>query len=148
MKSFIKKYLTTWFERYTGFKKNKYHPLVWIVGDPIIGSNVYIGGFSEINANGAEVKIGSGCDIASYVTINCASSHKKCIGLIDVIERKDICIGNNVFIGSHSVIKGGAVIGDNSVIGAASVVGEIVIPPYSLAIGNPVEVKPGYYLKK
>ena len=27
-------------------KKNKYHPLVWINGNPKIGKNTYIGGFS------------------------------------------------------------------------------------------------------
>jgi acetyltransferase-like isoleucine patch superfamily enzyme len=64
-----------------GFKTNRFHPLVWILGDPEIGANVYIGGFSEVNAKGARVVIGDNCDIASFVTINCADSHKKCIGL-------------------------------------------------------------------
>ena len=28
--------------RVTTFKKNPFHPLVWIVGEPKIGQNVYI----------------------------------------------------------------------------------------------------------
>ena len=68
-------------EKVTNFKNNPYHPLVWINGDPILGDNVAIGGFSEINAKGAQVVIGNNCDIASFVSINCADSHKKCIGL-------------------------------------------------------------------
>ena len=131
------------------FKPNQFHPLVWVVGEPEIGNYVYVGGMSEINANGARVVIGDNCDIASFVTINCADSHKKCIGLSNEIQRKDILIQNNVFIGSHSVIKGGVQIGHHSVIAAGTIMNkDSVIPPYSLVIGNPMQIKPGYYLKK
>ncbi|WP_218651510.1 DapH/DapD/GlmU-related protein [Nostoc sp. C057] len=136
------------FSLLTSFKPNQFHPLVWINGEPEIGKNVYIGGMSEINAHGAKVFIGDNCDIASFVSINCADSHKKCIGLLDEIQRKDIVLENNVFVGSHSVIKGGAYIGHNSVVAAGTIVEEAIIPPYSLIIGNPMQVKPGYYLKQ
>jgi acetyltransferase-like isoleucine patch superfamily enzyme len=132
----------------TGMKENRFHPFVWIVGDPQIGSNVYIGGFSEINAKGTRVVIGDGCDIASFVSINSADSHRLCIGLSSAIERADITIEHNVFIGSHSVIKGGAHIGHHSVVAAGSIVDRGAIPPYSLVSGNPMVVKPGYYLPK
>ena len=127
------------------FKQNRFHPLVWINGDPDIGENVYIGGMSEINANGAIVKIGDNCDIASFVSINCADSHLLCIGDSDCIVRKNIIIGDNVFIGSHSVIKGGAVIGHHSVVAAGTIVEGVEIPPFSLIIGNPMVVKVAYY---
>jgi len=133
------------FSKLITFKKNPYHPLVWIVGEPQIGKNVYIGGLSEINANEAKVIIGDDCDIASFVSINCADSHKKCLGIMQKTERKDIIIENNVFIGSHSVIKGGAHIGHHSVIAAGTIVEGIKIPPYSLVIGNPMKVKADYY---
>ena len=86
------------FSNITTFKQNPYHPLVWIVGNPKIGKNVYIGGMSEIQSNNAEVTIGDNCDIASFVSINCADSHQKCIGLSDKIDRRNIVIENNVFI--------------------------------------------------
>jgi len=130
----------------TGMKENRFHPFVWIVGDPIIGEGVYIGGFSEINARDATVLIGQGCDIASFVSINCADSHRRCIGISNEIDRCDISIGDHVFVGSHSVIKGGARIGHHSVVAAGTIVGPGEIPPYSLVIGNPMMVKPGYYL--
>lgn len=129
------------------FKQNEFHPLVWILGEPEIGYNVYIGGMSEINAKGARVFIGDNCDIASFVTINCADSHKKCIGLANDVDRKNIIIENNVFIGSHCVIKGGAEIGHHSVIAAGTIVDGVKIPPFSLVIGNPMVVKENYYLK-
>lgn len=133
------------FASLTDFKKNKFHPLVWINGEPEIGENVYIGGMSEINAKGARVVIGNNCDIASFVSINCADSHKKCIGLSDNVERKDIVIEDNVFIGSHSVIKGGAKIGHHSVVAAGTIVDGVEIPPYSLIFGNPMQIKIEYY---
>jgi acetyltransferase-like isoleucine patch superfamily enzyme len=138
--------LQKWFTTLTAFPANRFHPLVWIVGEPEIGEGVYIGGLSEVNAKGANVRIGDNCDIASFVTINCADSHKKCIGLSDEVERRDILIEDHVFIGSHSVIKGGARIGHHSVIAAGTIVGPIEIAPYSLVVGNPAVVKPGYYL--
>ena len=139
---------TKLFSELTNFKENKFHPLVWIVGEPEIGNNVYIGGMSEINAQNCSIIIGDNCDIASFVSINSADSHKKCIGVSDSIERKNIVLENNVFVGSHSVIKGGARIGHHSVIAAGTIVEGIEIPPYSLVIGNPMKIKSGYYKKK
>ena len=134
--------------RVTTFKKNLFHPLVWIVGEPKIGKNVYIGGLSEIQANGINLSIGDNCDIASYVSINGSDSHKKCIGISEETERRDITIENNVFIGSHCVIKGGAHIGHHSVIAAGTIVEGIKIEPFSLVIGNPMTIKSGYYKNK
>jgi len=133
------------FTRFTTFKANPYHPLVWINGNPIIGIYVIISGFSEINAKNAKVVIGDNCDIASFVAINAADSHKKCIELTEEINRRDITIGKNVFIGSHSVIKGGANIGNYCVVAAGTIVDGVEIPDYSLVIGNPMIIKKGYY---
>jgi acetyltransferase-like isoleucine patch superfamily enzyme len=126
-------------------RDNRFHPLVWINGDPEIGEGTYIGGLSEINAKGARVTIGRNCDIASFVAINVADSHRRTIGIAEQPDLRDIQIGDNVFVGSHSVILGGTTIGHNSVIGAGTVLRREAVPPYSLAIGNPVLVKAGYY---
>ncbi len=131
-----------------GNKSNSFHPFVFIHGEPQFGKNIYIGLFSEINAKGAKVVIGDNCDIASFVSINVADSHKKCIGLKGEIERADIIIENNVFIGSHCFVKKGAHIRHHSVIGAGTIVEGVEIPPYSLVLGNPMKVNPGYYLQK
>ena len=133
------------FLEYTTFNKNSFHPLVWIVGEPQIGKNVYIGGMSEIHAKGAKVTIGDNCDIASFVAINCADSHKKTIEKSKNVEHKNITLEKNVFVGSHCVIKGGAHIGHHSVIAAGTIVDGKEIPPYSLVYGNPMKVKEEYY---
>ena len=136
------------FSQLTSFPENRFHPLVWIIGEPVIGEGVFIGGMSEVNAKDAKLLIGNYCDIASFVTINCADSHKRCIGLSEKVERNDIVIEDHVFIGSHSVVKGGAHIGHHSVIAAGTIVGPINVPPYSLVIGNPAVVKSAYYKDK
>lgn len=136
------------FSELTEIRENRFHPLVWMNGDPEIGENVYIGGMSEVYAKGARVCIGDNCDIASFVVINCSDSHKKTIGLLDEIERQDIIIENNVYIGTQSFIGSGVHIGHHSVVGAGTIVRKGEYPPYSLIIGNPAVCKPGYYLEK
>ncbi len=130
-------------------RENQYHPLVFINGEPKLGKNINIGFFSEINARKGEVIIGDNCDIASFVAINVADSHKMCIGLSKDIERGKIILENNVFVGSHSFIGGNVKIGHNSVIAAGTILincGEI--PPYSLIKGNPAQIFVNHYLKK
>ena len=40
-----------------GFKKNSFHPLVWINGEPKIGEGTTIGFFSEVNAKKSEQEL-------------------------------------------------------------------------------------------
>lgn len=136
------------FTELTDFQENPFHPLVWISGKPDIGKNVYISGFSEIYAKGAEVIIGDNCDIASFVAINCSDSHKYDLGLSNEVQKENITIENNVYIGTHSFVGGGTYIGHHSVIGAGTIVPKGTYPPYTLIVGNPAVVKPGYYYKK
>lgn len=55
-------------------------------------------------------------------------------------EFKPITIGNDVFIGMNVTILDGVTIGDGAIIGAGAVVSKN-IPPYSIAVGNPIEVR-------
>lgn len=136
------------FSEVTSFRENPFHPLVWIIGEPEFGENVFIGAFSLINGKGARLRIGDHCDIASFVSINVADSHRRCLELMPDIERADITLEDHVFIGSHCVIKGGAHIGHHTVVAAGTVVDGVTIPPYSLVAGNPMTVKSGYYRKE
>lgn len=143
-----KKEFQNLFTELTDIKENPFHPLVWIEGEPKIGKNVYIGGMSEVNAKEAKVVIGDNCNIASFVVINCTDSHKRAIGLSEEIERKDIILENNVYVGTQSFIGGGVHIGHHSVVGAGTIVREGNYPPYSLIVCNPAVVKEKYYKDK
>lgn len=50
-----------------------------------------------------------------------------------------VVIGNNVWIGDKVTILPGITISDGAVIGANAVVNKD-IPPYSLAVGNPIKI--------
>ena len=130
------------------FPPNRFHPLVRIKGNVEVGEGTFIGFLSEVNGVDCYVVIGRNCDIASFVAINCADSHKRCIGLSDEVERRSIAIGDNVFIGSHSMVKGGATIDDNCVVVAGTIVDAGYYPKWSLIYGNPCQVKEGYYKKQ
>lgn len=51
----------------------------------------------------------------------------------------DTIIGNDVWLGQGSIIMPGVKIGDGCIIGAYSLVSKD-IPPYSIAVGNPIRV--------
>jgi len=133
----------------------RFDPLVLINGDPEIGENTRIGIFSEVYDKGGIVKIGRGCDIASFVAINCADSHLACLaGGTDPafggagVERLPIEIGDCVFIGSHSFIAGGCRIGHHSVIGAGTILPKhTIVKPYSLVTGQAraISIHDGYF---
>lgn len=127
-------------------RENPFHPLVFMSGTPLIGNNVFVGFMSEVNAKGGEIIIRDNCDIASFVSINVADSHKRCIGISEEIERGSIVLDENVFVGSHCFIGGNTHIGHHSVVAAGTILikgGDI--PPYSLIKGNPAKIYPGYY---
>ena len=54
--------------------------------------------------------------------------------------RGDTVIGNDVWIGQNATILPGVHIGDGAIIGANAVVAKDV-PPYSIVVGNPAQVK-------
>lgn len=54
-------------------------------------------------------------------------------------ERKEIQVGNDVFIGANVTVLDGKKIGDGAIIGAGAVVSKD-IPPYSIAVGAPIKI--------
>ena len=56
-----------------------------------------------------------------------------------VQERKRITIGNDVFVGANVTILDGVTIGNGAVIGAGAIVSKD-IPPYAIAVGNPIRI--------
>lgn len=56
-----------------------------------------------------------------------------------IVETKRITIGNDVFIGMNVTILDGITVGDGAIIGAGCVVSKD-IPPYAIAVGNPMKI--------
>ena len=54
-------------------------------------------------------------------------------------ERKNINIGNDVFIGANVTVLDGVSIGDGSIVGAGTIVSKDV-PPYAVVVGSPMKI--------
>lgn len=112
-----------------------------------IGENFFSGPYLYINTNkissiaigddvmiGPSVKIISGNHITNYTLGPMNQSPPKIIG-----HDKGIIIESDVWIGVNTVILDGAHISEGVVIGAGSIVNKF-IPPYCVAVGNPIRI--------
>lgn len=123
------------------FPPNPYHPMAWIVGEPQIGDDVWIGPFTVIDGSGG-LEIGHGCDIAAGAQVYTHSTVARCVSdRASGIERASTHIGRNVHIGANAVVLMGARIGDHCIVGAGAVVRQgTVAPAYSALVGVPARV--------
>lgn len=112
------------------------------------GYNVQINDYVHICAM-QNVSIGNDVLMASHIYIS-DNSHGSYKGTFNdsspdtppakrEYAKAAVVIEDNVWIGEHVVVLPGVTIGRGSVIGSNSVVSKI-IPPYSIAVGQPAEV--------
>jgi acetyltransferase-like isoleucine patch superfamily enzyme len=117
-----------------------------------IGDNTMLNGVS-ITAY-KKVHIGKNCQIASNTFISDIDFHpvdpeiraKQVLGHkidFNTVNKRDVIIGDNVWIGWGAIILKGVKIGDNAIIAAGSVVLKD-IPINCLVAGNPAIVKKNY----
>lgn len=123
-----------------GLPENKYNKHSWIVGEPKIGKDVWIGAFTLIDGSGG-LEIESGCTISCGAHIYTHSSHMRDVSgdKTKPVERKPTKIGKCTFIGANAVILMGVTIGKHCIIGAGAVVSKD-IPDYSVAVGIPAKI--------
>jgi acetyltransferase-like isoleucine patch superfamily enzyme len=122
-----------------GIPPNKYNPHAWIINNPEIGEDTWIGAFTVIDGKGG-LKIGRGCNISCGVHIITHSTVKRCVTerKYSSIEKSQTVIEDHVFIGEHATVLMGAHIGHHSIVAAGTVVKEgMIIPSYSLVAGVP-----------
>lgn len=112
----------------------------YVYGNPKVGKNVWIGPFVLLDGTGG-LEIGDGCSIASGVHIYTHSVQEWVVSEGKKPKTSSpVKIGDYVAIGANSTILPGVEIGDHTIIGAGSVVTRS-IPPKSVAVGVPAEVK-------
>lgn len=129
------------FDERHGLPANPFNPHAWLVGEPVIGDDSWIGAFTVIDGSGG-LTIGRGCDISAGAHIYTHSTVGRAVSAHrQPIERQPVEIGDHVYVGANAVILMGSVIGHNSVVGAGAVVKEgTVAPPWSLLVGVPARV--------
>ena len=107
-----------------------------IIGDNVGMSSVAIVCQKKISF-GNNIRIGGNTVIYDTDFHSLKASERTALPeLTDGIKRKEIIIGDNVFVGGHSIILKGTTIGEGSIIGAGSVVSG-TIPANEIWAGNP-----------
>jgi acetyltransferase-like isoleucine patch superfamily enzyme len=121
---------------------NPYNPHAWIINDPKIGKDCWIGPFTVIDGSGG-LEIGERTTISSGVHVYTHSAVCRNISnrAYPNIDRRPVKIGSCCHIGPNSTILMGVTIGNNVVLGAGTVVLEdMVIPDNAVVVGNPARV--------
>ena len=122
------------------------HKEATIIGNVIIGKDVYVGPGASIRGDWGKITIKNGCNIQDNCTIHIFPGK-------DVILEENAHIGHgaiihgsyigkNSLIGMNSVIMDDTVIGEECIIGALCFVkGEMKIPKRKIVVGNPAKIK-------
>lgn len=121
------------------------HSSAVIIGNVIIGKNVYIGPNAVLRGDWGLIQIDDGCNVQENCVIHMfpgttvhleENAH---VGHGAIIH--GATLGRNCLIGMNSVIMDYAKIGENTIVGALSLVqANQEIPVNSLAVGNPAKV--------
>lgn len=121
------------------------HPLASLVGDVIIGPGCYIGPGASLRGDLGRIVVEGNCSIQDSATVHVSSQHDTQICRGATIAHGAVLhgceIGANTIVGINAVVLDGAVIGEESCIGALALVKSAqVVPPRSLALGNPARI--------
>ncbi|MEX0445635.1 phenylacetic acid degradation protein PaaY [Xenorhabdus sp. SGI246] len=121
------------------------HPMAAIIGNVIIGKQVYVGPNASLRGDFGRIIIMDGtnvqdnCIIHSFPHEDTVIESNGHIGHGAVLHGCHIC--SNVLIGINSVIMDGAEIGENSIVGAMSFVkAGSIFGANQLIVGNPAHV--------
>ncbi|MHB0964418.1 MAG: acyltransferase [Gemmatimonadaceae bacterium] len=121
------------------------HPNATVVGNVVIGRDVYVGPSAVIRGDWGGIEIADGCNVQEGCVIHMfpgvvvrleEAAH---VGHGAVVHGAHI--GRNVLVGVNAVVMDRAEIGDESIIGALCFVpSEMQVPPRSLVVGNPAKI--------
>ena len=118
---------------------NPYNKHAWLIGEPTIGDDVWIGAFTLIDGSGG-LTIGHGVNISSGAQLITHSSARRTVTAraYPNVDRAPVDIGAHTFVGSNAVILMGTTIGKHCIVAAGAVVKEFShFPDYSLIAGVP-----------
>lgn len=111
-----------------------------------IGKGVHISSFCHLGIGGGKLTIGDYAAITSGVKIHTGSNTAAGESMssasppeMQVVERGEVTIGNNAFIGSGAQILMGVTVGEYAVVGAGAVVTKDV-PAWTVWMGVPAKM--------
>lgn len=122
------------------------HKEATIIGNVIIGKDVYIGPGASLRGDWGQIIIKDGCNIQDNCIIhifpgkNVVLEKNSHIGHGAIIHGANI--GENSLIGMNAVIMDDAKIGNECIVGALCFVkSEMIIPNRKIIVGNPAQIK-------
>ena len=121
------------------------HPLASVIGNVIIGAQVYVGPGAVLRGDWGRIEVGKGANVQENCVIHMFPGTKVILEEMAHIGHGAIVhgarIGKNALIGMNAVIMDDAVVGEESIVGALSFVRNgMNIPKRSLVVGNPAEI--------
>lgn len=121
------------------------HKTASVIGDVIIGKNVYVGPGAAIRGDWGQIVIEDGCNIQENCTVHMfpgvsirleEGAH---IGHGAIVHGANI--GRNCLVGMNAVIMDKVDLGEESIVGALTFIkAETKIPARSLCVGNPHKI--------
>jgi phenylacetic acid degradation protein len=121
------------------------HPNATVIGNVIIGKNVYVGPGAVLRGDWGEIVIENGCNVQENCTIHMfpgvtvrlmESAH---IGHGAIVH--GATVGKNSLIGMNAVLMDNVIIGDECIIGALCFVpADTIIPNRKVVVGNPAKI--------
>lgn len=122
------------------------HKEATVIGNVIIGKNVYIGPGASLRGDWGQIIIKDGCNIQDNCIIHIfpgkdvVLNENAHIGHGAIIHGANI--GKNTLVGMNAVIMDDANIGNECIVGALCFVkGEMQIPNRKIVVGNPAIIK-------
>jgi phenylacetic acid degradation protein len=121
------------------------HPQASVIGNVLIGENVYVGPSAVIRGDWGQIIIEDGCNVQENCTIHMFPGTTVTLKKGAHIGHGAIIhggtIGENCLIGMNSVIMDDVVMEAECIIGALSFVpAKMHLPKRSLAVGNPAKI--------
>ena len=121
------------------------HPQASLIGDVIVEEGCYVGPFASLRGDFGRITIGAGsnvqdgCVLHSFPGADCTLQPESHVGHGAVLH--GCTVHSLAMVGMNSVLMDGAVIGEHALVAANSFIpAEFVVPPRSLAAGNPAKV--------
>ncbi|MBP6090451.1 MAG: transferase hexapeptide repeat family protein [Crocinitomicaceae bacterium] len=121
------------------------HPQASVIGNVLIGENVYVGPSAVIRGDWGQIIIEDGCNIQENCTVHMFPGTTVTLKKGAHIGHGAIIhggtIGENCLIGMNSVIMDDVIMEAECIIGALSFVpAKMHLPKRSLAVGNPAKI--------
>lgn len=121
------------------------HPTASVIGNVIIGKNVYVGPGASLRGDFGEIVIEDGCNIQDnciihmFPGVTVTLKENAHVGHGAIIHGASI--GLNTLIGMNAVIMDNVYIGNECIIGALCFVpAEMKIPDRKVVVGNPAKI--------